>query len=808
MIFFDSVVAGGTCLLRATDPLAPFVDATDGSRRPYYAPVEIIRRDMTNKWTEFEIDLVTLPIIQSNDRFNSYEHVSLGLDISVYPWLPFEPNEHTALAFTIAHRLYMLEGLVHDTSCSNMLRLSASHWANAHIPITCFLEHEGNYTDDVVLKYLPGMEPSCDLIVHPGCLPNMTMFLMSFGTSDAEAEQSNIKTKLKRLILKPMPQRCIGRGFGPLALKTAEEHSNIAQLMLQVVIVGLLGGYESINVRPPFAVRKHIYSMMVLQRCDIINILTQLKGALFHIIREFIVFNVNCIGPLSTAIGSAYPWTEFCVSTSCTVDSMRARVCRNFDRLTRTGMPRGSVNEIFCGLNNIKPTTVPKRQKPPENCVSRVIQVVTHSVQEHVISQMDVSGSVHKQFIDVSKAAIDGVELCTAIIKLAEPPFDINLEFVKTLAQYVKAYSNDGNKDKIHSLILNLAKTNVREYEKLCVFVNQATVRDSIRKVRLPDGIRDLQVTALEKIVKHAYNGDVTKASMPSKFAVCTVCLRFCGFISSVTPGHKSSKVSDMRAMGHKRLLAIPNMLDVHSVTYTCGIRSDRTDSKRRSVNVDPVTSHGEVPPDKLRESRKRARETRALHQQRTCRDTPVQFIDMIGTAIEITNQSGVGKLIQLCTTCAQPYEYNPRTSECDSICEQCDMTSRRIPVIIEHCVMCSMPMPTSMYSRRWNSRDVIDNLEVDSRPRWFDNWNVPGTCMRTVWFCPRHINHWVMGSPVPLPLDAVLYSLRKDPKTGMFAITSFMVGDTHVPTERMWSLKQPLITHRPAMFVMERVTS
>ena len=735
---------------------------------------------------------------------HEFELMALGADVSLYPWLPFEHTPVTELAFVVAHRIHMLARIETNPDISATIRLSAAQWADAHMPLVVNLENVGCYNNDTVLTMLQRYEPRCEFIVHPGAMPNLTSYLISFVNTGPETDKNDVASMIGRLARKPMPQRCIGRGFGTLVIRAAEAHESIRELMLHVVTVGLMGSYETAQIRPKFPARKHLYTLLVLSPVDIMDVLSKLRNAMFHLIREYIIFNVNCLTPLKTAIEQTYPWDTFSDSARVTVDAMRARVARNHDRLTRTGMPCEPATFMLNGLNSIKPTTVPKRQKPTNFWTARTLRGIFDDTEMMLLSTLGTNGDMYAVYKLAARDLVATLGLEESVRALERPPFGLSQTAVRALANGIATYHSDGNRDKLHAIVMQLGQTDIVSYETIRVLVDECAIKESVRVIKLPDDVTNDQRRALQNVVAKAYSGHAADVPLPSKFAVCTICPRFCGFVSELKDKRAGSKASTTRShpMGNMRLLASPNLITA-DIVYTCGVHPEHvSETRRRSVNVDPVTSHGLVPADATKELRKRARELRMSKLHRRCRDESVLFVDMLGHCVQIIDATGNGTIYMLCCVCAQPFVYDPKCMrQAESTCHQC-IAALKVVKTVHHCVMCSIVMPVILYTKVWTRTVVVDNLAPADRPRWFSDWDVPGPVERTVWFCPKHTNTWVVNHSPPLPLDVALFSCRKDPHSGMFAVGSFAVGGEYVGFERKWSRTTCTDVDRPAMFM------
>ena len=94
---------------------------------------------------------------------------------------------------------------------------------------------------------------------------------------------------------------------------------------------------------------------------------------------------------------------------------------------------------------------------------------------------------------------------------------------------------------------------------------------------------------------------------------------------------------------------------------------------------------------------------------------------------------------------------------------------------------------------RAWNTTVVIDDLPVAARPHWFTARDTPGECTRDVHFCPRHSHPWVLASKTPLRLALVLHAVKRDPRTGRFALGAHRLDTGEMlPVSRRWAAADP----------------
>lgn len=718
-----------------------------------------------------------------------HPRLSVGTNLAAYPWLPFEPSPERVHAFAIAYRLYMLNSISRSKSMASNVRLAAVLWMDAHIPLVLSLEARASYTDADVEACLQKYEPCCTFIMHPGALPNICDRLLCFGIASSSAYKSN--DVLSNMISKTMPARCIVRGLSHIAIAAARSNEDIREFLIQVIAVSLMGAYDSINTRPPFAVRKVIYDMFVVQNIDPLVLIDAVKPVLFHQLREFVAFSTGQILALRIAIEGTYDWPEFCRCTNGTMDLVRAKLTRTYERLTRVGMPFEDFLPIIESLS-VKAMQVPKRSRTPTVSVARMARCAMEASEEHVL---DIIGaeSASPDYAHM----YDLVRRCAFVDGLKH--LRIRDTVVQHLTRVFNKYVRDGTKDQLVQYMIQLARCNVGEYNTLRGYMLAATSKESIQFIALPCAIKRAHETGLEHIVKTAFSGSRGNVALPKMFAICNQCMRFCGFLSHMNGKRRAGvAVQPQRAMGHKRLLASPNLL-TGSTDYHCGIRSVRPmDTKRRSANIDPVHTHGNVPMDVAKIRRKRAREMRSARQHARCRGNKVDFYDMSGVALELTASTGTSKIIMLCAMCAQPYEWSAESSVHDyALCDPCRAACKaRVQI---RCVTCSAIMTSHAVKHRWRSIHVYDNLDCAERPIWFEDRDSAEMTKRLVWFCPKHINPYVMNNNVTMNLDAVLYATRKDPASGMFAITGMRVGDDTVAVERTWSRQQHDYTKVPS---------
>jgi hypothetical protein len=721
-------------------------------------------------------------IIPASEVLKKNPILSVGTNLAAYPWLPFEPSSERMHAFTVAYRLYILNNISHSKTVASNVRLAAVLWMDAHIPLVLSLETRASYTNADVIECLDKYEPCCTFILHPGALPNICDRLLCFGIASTNAYKSN--DVLSNMISKTMPARCIVRGLSHIATAAARNNEDIRELLIQVIAVSLMGAYDNINTRPPFAVRRVIYDMFVVQNIDPFTLIDAVKPVLFHQLREFVAFSTGQILALRIAIEGTYDWPEFCRCTSGTMDLVRAKLTRTYERATRVGMPFVDCLSIITSLS-VKAMQVPKRSRMPTLSVARMARSAMEASEEHVlelISAGTASTRVHQHVYDLVRkcAFVDGLKY---------------LRIRDTVVQYLTVvfnkYIRDGTREQLVQYMIQLARTNIDDYNTLRVYMLAATSKESIQFITLPCAIKRAHETGLEHIVKTAFSGSRGNVDLPKMFAICNQCLRFCGFLSHVNGKRRVGvDVQPQRAMGHRRLLAAPNLL-TGSTDYHCGIRSVRPmDTKRRSANIDPVHTHGNVPMDLAKNRRKRAREMRSSRQHARCRGNKVDFYDMSGVALELTSSTGTSKIIMLCAMCAQPYEWGAENSVHDyALCDPCRLASKTKVQI--RCVTCSAIMTSHAVKHKWRNVHVYDNLKHADRPIWFEDRDSVDVIKRVVWFCPKHINPYVMTNASIMNLDAVLFATRKDPASGMFAITSMKVGGEVVAVERAWSRQQ-----------------
>ncbi len=166
----------------------------------------------------------------------------------------------------------------------------------------------------------------------------------------------------------------------------------------------------------------------------------------------------------------------------------------------------------------------------------------------------------------------------------------------------------------------------------------------------------------------------------------------------------------------------------------------------------------------------------------------------MRGFALRIISHNGVGMIIMLCATCAQPYEYSPSAAVgALPICARCERAA--VVKVRLVCVACeTRVLESADAARAWNSANVIDDMHVDDRPHWFAARDTPGECVRNVHFCPKHSHPWVLSSKTPLRLTLVLHAVKRDPRTGRFAVGTHRLGNGDVlPVTRRWATHDPL---------------
>lgn len=776
----------------------------DGCRRLYFAPTETLRRWLHGRRSETGVYVLLSRLSDARDAFVTSPDMALGADTTAFPWLPVDTCADTTLYAVTAFRVAMLERIVHDKSAPPHVRMAASLWGDAHFPLMTAAETAGSYTDATLGPLLADHEPRCGTIRHPGAMPDVLDMLAAFGLGTRVSSDSS--HVLNRLFCKTLPQRCIVRGLAGIALAESAASPDIREFMIQVCMCSLLAAYPIHDDRPPMRVRRAVYDMMAFHRPENEMVLLEaMSPVMFHVLREFVVACIDMIRPLRAAIGDVYDWPAFSSATSATMTAVRSKIRENFERGVRTGWPRGNRMCVLGRLASIKPHQVPKRGKPPACSPARLMRAALDATEEDLFEALNLNTTrlvtlVTSETIVIARAAKmddlrDGLRaLCG--------PCGVGLDS-KTVDDVVRATDNfarEGAREKTRALVRNIGRACLRDYEILRAFYDTRTASESVLSIPLPSDIRDRQSEVLSEVVDEAFSGTDPTLDVPSTFACCMVCHRFCGFCTdTITRVSGSKRRRDernertTRSMGHRRLLADVDVMS-GDVRWTCGMAQDKNESKRRNGVPDPVLSHGDVEVDMIKDRRKRARALRTEATKKRCRSTPVQFFEMLGVALRVTSVSGSGSIVVLCTVCAQPFSYTPPAFDTGTaVCCQC--THRAIIRRRIHCVACAAHVPEdSDVARQWLRKVVWDDLPPADRPRTFENAQDPAQCARTVYFCRRHWHRWVEGSTELLPLSIVLVAVRRHPITGHFAYGTVRVGGKLFPVVRDWTRNDPSI--------------
>jgi len=778
----------------------------------------VLRRHLSNVRAPAEVSVLVDSVTTAARVLRDNPHVAFGTDTTRYPWLPFEPGPTRTIVGAIAFRLWALETLSADPHEHSNVRLAARGWADAHIPLVLHLDGSGAYDDPDALRVLAAqnLEPRCEFIRHVGGLPDIVDRMACFGfaappaasASRARAPKDTVSTAetrarsaldaLSDLFKKSMPQRCIVRGLTGKALDIARAHADTREYLLQVLAVGLLGAHE-LATPPHFAARVMIYDMLVCRRLDDdMAILVAMKSVMFHALRECIIEIVHALPPLRKAIEAVYDWDAFRTSTAATMNDARFRIARNFERIAASTGARAPQIEHLAGMACVKAAHVPMRRKPTAASVARIAYDCTEHVLEHAFDAVygaatpgviDDAAFVETEFRHAAKAWAalslpDAVHAIAAHCALEGEAQDA----ARDLAAMLSEPSKDVMKSRVRAALMRLCKSSGRAFRFLTAALREIVMREAVRIVPLPRGIATMQAEAVGRAAEgaDAFGSFRSDGVVPDTYAFCGSCMRFCGFEDA--PDRRARDTAS-RSLGHRRLLTIPDLLE-GTVTYTCGIKSDRAaESRRRTMAPDPVLSVTTSDPDLNRARKKRARELRMEAQHAACRATPVTFVNMIGHALELNaNSGGAGKMIMLCVQCGQPFVYEPSAVASGApVCNTCVLLSSAPSR--EYCVACNTRRPlSSAAAANWKPLRAWDDLPPDARPTWFNDRLNPAQRMRDLLLCPKHANPFVLQSP-DMPLSDVLRATRRDPRTGMFSVVGVRYSDgTVVPIERRWA--------------------
>lgn len=630
-------------------------------------------------------------------------------------WKPRLPQGETARAIiatiTIFHN--WLVDCIQKSTSDKIKKLLLMRF-DSTVPMRCAVDDHVGEISDAKAIYLAETHKPGNLINVP-CEGNIQDVVNDLMQCTYWNETKVKFTPIVHLQCKALPQRCQIRNLREIISSYCMQNDRVYDFMYKTLICSLIGGYThckfSLNCATRVKVLRRLWYNPPSRGQMQAWVFSTYQNLLFYIIKEHLVYTMDCIPSLCEVVRATYKWAEFEKSVVTAMDEVRKIVQKNAQTEHNIVGWLEGVEDILSVTSKSQLQNLFRAQR---QSFAQAI-VATCNRQDEQRNEVDIYQKFdrrHRQIIRSMAKRCQDIPTCIRWLTY----FGVQTSTVEALLNSQKHYQSNSIRNDLRKMLKSVSRY---EFEAIrCLFTIVHQTHHDIRVFTLPKHMAEPQLKALRKRF-----GIMDNEEFPEylgKVYACLNCHSFKAFVA------KDSSKNVRQATGHQSIV-----VDDETLRCYCGNRKNSNSSKKKKkVSGDSRTAK--------RIWKNKRKEMMSV----VCENTECLYMDMVGRLIQFHgdlflfcpscglpakfSHKGHGKDMWRCAMCIKEEEGNTAggTMKCD-ICEMVRDKWEAIEVIgdkpfIAVCSTCERPWmkdTRQMMTMKYTKEQIKEKIAAERMP-------------------------------------------------------------------------------------------
>ena len=440
------------------------------------------------------------------------------------------------------------------------------------------------------------------------------------------------ETKIKfspvvHLMCKALPQRCQIRNLREIISNYCMQNDRVYKFMFKTLLCSLIGGYSHCKFELDCDVRVKVLKKLWYNPPSRGQmqawVFSTYQNLLFYIIKEHLVYTMDCIPSLYEIVKTTYKWADFESSVISAMDEVRRLVQKN----TRTS---DNIMGWLEGVENILAMTSKSQLqnlfRAQRQSFSQAI-VSTCNRQDEQKNEVDVYQKFdrdHRFIIRDMAKRCEHIPTCIRWLSY----FGVQTSTIESLLNAEKHYQSNSIRNDLRKMLKSISRY---EFEAIrCLFTILHQTHHEIRVFTLPSHYAEPQLKALRKRYGIMDNEDFPEYL--GKVYACINCHSFKSFVA------KDPNKNVRQATGHQKIV-----VDDETLRCYCGNRKSSNSSKKKKKQTEDSRTAKRVWKNKRKDM-----------ASIDCENTECLYMDMVGKLIQFH-----GDMYLFCPSCGLPARFN-----------------------------------------------------------------------------------------------------------------------------------------------------